>query len=212
MKNLMILPLLSVAVAICMPPLVGAENCMGVETVYAAPVSRVSEEVIELDSSDKTEQYLELMDELEITNDKFTWYKKFQEFMADCEDPMETIYDYYTDEERILLFKVVEAEVGDLGGFDEKCNVASVIFNRIDSDKFGDTLSDVLTKKQFATISNGRYKKVTASEETIMACEFVFQFGDTTGGALFFESGNSNVHDAYATYMFKDNAGHKFYK
>lgn len=159
-----------------------------------------------------TEEYLTLIDELENTDNKLEWYKKFQEFMADCEDPMETIYDYYTDEERILLYKVVEAEVGGLGGFDERCNVASVIFNRIDNEKFGDTLSDVLTKKQFATISDGRYKKVTASEETILACEFVFQFGDTTGGALFFESGNNTVHDKYATYMFTDAAGHRFYK
>lgn len=214
MKKLMILPLLSVATALCMPPL-GAELNEGVGHVYAAEISELDEgiqEVFEDKLADEAKQYMDLVNELDTVTDKYAWYMEFEELMSNSNDPMESIYDYYSDEELILLFRVVEAEVGDLGGFDERCNVASVILNRIDSEKFANTLLEILTKKQFSTISNGRYKKVIVSDETIAACEFVFQFGDTTNGALFFESGNNNIHDAYATYMFKDAAGHKFYK
>lgn len=212
MKKLMILPLLSVATALCMPPM-GAELNKGVVHVYAAEVSEFDDtnEVSEAELADEAKQYMDLVNELETVTDKYAWYMEFEELMSNCNDPMESIYDYYSDEELILLFRVVEAEVGDLGGFDEKCNVASVIFNRLSEWHPDGNLFDVLTE-QFSTISNGRYQKVEVSDETIAACEFVFRFGDTTNGALFFESGSNNVHDAYATYMFRDAAGHKFYK
>ena len=213
MKKLMILPLLSVATALCMPPL-WAELNKGVGHVYAAEVNEFDDahEVSEAELADEAKQYMDLVNELETVTDKYAWYMEFEELMSNCNDPMESIYDYYSDEELILLFRVVEAEVGDLGGFDERCNVASVIFNRLSEWHPDGNLFDVLTKKQFSTISNGRYQKVEVSEETIAACEFVFRFGDTTNGALFFESGSNNVHDAYATYIFRDAAGHKFYK
>lgn len=168
---------------------------------------------IEQELAARAERYRLKMEELETTVDKYTWYLEFKtEFIDDAEDAPETIYDYFTEDELNTLFGVVEAEVGVLGGFDERCNVASVIFNRMDSESFADALKDLLTARQFSTISNGRYKKVEVTPETIAACEFVFCIGDTTNGALFFESGNSNVHDSYATYMFTDGAGHKFYK
>lgn len=213
MKKLMILPLLSVATALCMP-LWGAELNKGVGHVYAAEVSEFNDthEVSEAELADEAKQYMDLVNELETVTDKYAWYMEFEELMSNSNDPMESIYDYYSDEELILLFRVVEAEVRDLGGFDEKCNVASVIFNRLSEWYPNGNLFDVLTKKQFSTISNGSYKKVVVPDETIAACEFVFRFGDTTNGALFFESGSNNVHDAYATYMFRDAAGHKFYK
>lgn len=214
MRKFMILPLLSVATALCMPPLGADKLNEGVGHVYAAEISEFDDthEVSEAELADEAKQYMDLVNELDTVTDKYAWYMEFEELMSNSNDPMESIYDYYSDEEIILLFRVVEAEVGGLGGFDERCNVASVIFNRLENDKFPNALSEILTKKQFLTISNGRYKKVTVSDETIAACKFVFQFGDTANGALFFESGSNNVHDAYSTYMFKDAAGHKFYK
>lgn len=125
-------------------------------------------------------------------------------------DPPEIIYDIFKQDELKLLFGVVQAEVGDEYTFEQKCNVASVIFNRLYSDKRDfeqqDTLSKVLTKKQFETISNGRYRKVDISEDTILACEYVFLFGDTTGGALFFDSNNALNYKC----LFNDGA-HNFY-
>ena len=194
MKKLLILPLLSVAVAICMPR-------MGLN-VYA-----MSED----EWSVQSEMYQEKVAELETTEDKYQWYLEFRDMISDWEDVPEEIYDSYNDEDLIKMFRVVEAEVGGYK-FDEKCNVASVILNRVNDGRFGNSLGDVLVASQFATISDGRYKKVEVSDETIAACEFVFQFGDTTDGALFFEAGKSDIHGSYATYLFTDAATHKFYK
>lgn len=192
MKKLLILPLLSVAVAICMPRMGLSVNAME-------------------ERDERAELYEEKIAELETTDDKYQWYLEFQDMISDWEDIPEEIYDYYNDEDLIKMFRVVEAEVSG-HGFDEKCNVASVILNRVNDGRFGDSLGDILVASQFATISDGRYKKVEVSDETIAACEFVFQFGDTTNGALFFEAGYSNIHDSYAKYIFTDDATHKFYK
>lgn len=137
-------------------------------------------------------------------------YKELVDKYSYILDPPEMIYDILKEEELDLLFSVVQAEVGDEYTFEQKCNVASVIYNRLYSNKRDfkqqDTLLKVLTKKQFETISNGRYKKVNVSEETILACEYVFLFGDITGGALFFDSNSALKYK----YIFNDGA-HNFY-
>lgn len=154
----------------------------------------------------------EKISDIEAINDKKEWfilYKNIINEYSDIIDPPETIYDYYSDEELNLLFRVVEAEA-TAGGFYEKANVASVIFNRINHESFGNTLSDILVKKQFSCISDGRYLKVNISEDTILACEYVFMIEDTTNGSIFFEAGG-NAHSAYADYVFTDAIGHNFY-
>lgn len=157
-------------------------------------------------------EWLEMFENLEKTEDVKNWYLNYLAWCEEIEDPPESIYDYYSKNEIDILFGVVEAEVGDLGGFEERCNVASVIFNRIASEDFGDTIEEVLTADEFATVNNKRYLKVEITEDTILACEFAFAIMDTTDGALYFEGNGSNVHSNYATYLFTDNAGHKFYK
>ena len=131
------------------------------------------------------------------------------------QEPIEqntTIYDVYTEEELDLLFRVVEAEVTD-GDFDSKCNVASVIFNRVEIGWWNDLESTLLADEQFEVIENNRYKIVDVTNSTITACEYVFMNGDTTGGALFFDStkGNSWAHDN-CEFMFSDRVGHWFYR
>ena len=142
-----------------------------------------------------------------ITNKK-EWFVSYKNIIAkypDLDAP-ETIYDYYTQDELNMLFRVVQAEIGDEYTFEQKCNVASVIFNRINHDEFENEMFQVLTSDQFETISNGRYKKVKVSEDTILACEYVFIFGDTTGGSLFFDSNNALRYK----FLFNDGA-HSFY-
>ena len=142
-----------------------------------------------------------------ITNKK-EWFVSYKNIIAKYPDldAHETIYDYYTQDELNMLFCVVQAEIGDEYTFEQKCNVASVIFNRINHDEFENEMLQVLTSDQFETISNGRYKKVKVSEDTILACEYVFIFGDTTGGSLFFDSNNSLKYKR----TFNDGA-HSFY-
>lgn len=138
-------------------------------------------------------------------------YKKLVEEYSEWVDQPKTIYECYKKEEIDLLHKVVEAEA-TTGGFDEKLNVACVIFNRIKHEKFGETLKDILTKHQFSPLADGRVYEVEITEDTILACEYAFQMPDVTGGAIYFESKDCNVHAAYSEFLFQDDIGHKFYK
>lgn len=143
-------------------------------------------------------------------DNKKDWYMNYRKVIneyATYLDPPETLYDYYNDAETVMLFKVVQAEIGDEYTFEQKCNVASVILNRLESDEFEDEMFKVLTSDQFATISNGRYKNVKVSDDTMLACEYVFLFGDTTNGCLFFDSNGSLNYE----YEMNDGA-HNFYK
>ena len=146
--------------------------------------------------------------DIESISDRKEWFIAYKNIIANYPDldAPETIYDYYTQDELNMLFRVVQAEIGDEYTFEQKCNVASVIFNRINHDEFENEMFQVLTSDQFETISNGRYKKVKVSEDTILACEYVFIFGDTTGGSLFFDSNNSLKYKR----TFNDGA-HSFY-
>lgn len=122
-------------------------------------------------------------------------------------DPPETIYDYFTEEKLDLFFHVVQAEIGDEYSFEQKTHVVSVIFNRYYHERFPNTLLEILIPSQFSTISNGSYKKVDISEDTILACEYVFMIEDTTDGCLFFDSNNALNYQ----FVFNDGA-HNFYK
>lgn len=147
--------------------------------------------------------------DLNVTDRKewFIGYKQIIEEYKPIVDPPETIYDYYTDDELNLLFRVVQAEIGDEYSFEQKCNVASVIFNRLEHDRFENEMFKILTPDQFSTVSSGRYREVDVSEETILSCEYVFMMGDTTGGCLFFDS------NGFLKYEFVLNDGaHNFYK
>lgn len=76
---------------------------------------------------------------------------------------LETNHDYYTNEELDLLFHVVQAEIGDEYTFEQKVNIASVIFNRINHKYFPNETNEVLSQTQFQPISDGSYKEVEVS-------------------------------------------------
>lgn len=142
--------------------------------------------------------------------DKQKWfveYKRIIEEYAFLIEPPESIYDCFTSTELDLFFRVVQAEIGDEYSFEQKVNVASVIFNRKNHKKFPNTLMDILTPDQFSTIANGNYNYVSISEKTILACEYAFLFGDTTNGCLFFDSNHALKYN----FVFNDGA-HNFYK
>lgn len=175
----------------------------------ATPVPHYSRTDIALKAMD------EKLAERETKENKKEWFIEYKELYNEYSDVLEyqpVLADFYTTEEIQKLYGVVEAEVDDLGGFDERCNVVSVIFNRVANERFSDKLSDLLIPRQFSTIKNGRYKTMTITDDTILACQYVLLFGDTAQGCLFFEGGKSNIHSKYATYIFTDRSGHKFYK
>lgn len=152
--------------------------------------------------------------ECEDTMEWFKKYKEIQDEYSEWIDKDETIYDYFDGSELDLLFHIVETEVRGEDNFDEKVNVASVIFNRIDHEDFPMNLIEILTERpQFSSYISGDYKNVTVTETTILACEYAFQFPDTTNGALWFDSTRGNSWaDRNREYIFTDSVGHSFYR
>ncbi len=88
------------------------------------------------------------------------------------------------------LLRIVQAEAGseDIKG---KMLVAGVVLNRVESNKFPDTVREVVFQHangsyQFSPVANGTYFKVKISEETIEAVDRVLAGEDVTQGALYF--------------------------
>lgn len=180
--------------------------------VTEKPVTTETKEIIDTKSLEQImmDGFYDEMESLSDIEDKREWFIKYKDIIekyADIIDPPESIYDYFDEEELDLLFKVVQAEIGDSDDFIQKVNVANVIFNRLNHERFPDTLSEILIHSQFSTISDGRYEKVEVTEDTILACEYAFMIQDTTGGCLFFDSNNTLNYDP----VFEDGA-HNFYK
>ena len=76
---------------------------------------------------------------------------------------------WMTNDEYELFAKCVEAEAGT-EGFIGKQYVVDVILNRVDSEKYPNTIKDVIMQKhQFEVVSNGRIYDVTPTEETYKA-------------------------------------------
>ncbi len=97
-----------------------------------------------------------------------------------------------SEDDYAVLLRIVEAEAGgeDITG---KMLVAGVVMNRVESNKFPDTVKEVVFQKengvsQFSPISDGRYEKVCISDSTKEAVEKVIYGEDITKGALYFAS------------------------
>ena len=88
------------------------------------------------------------------------------------------------------LLRIVEAEAG---GEDEdgKLLVANVVLNRVNSEMFPDTITEVVMQKgdgvaQFTPTVDGRFQNVKISEETYEAVERALYGEDISQGALYF--------------------------
>lgn len=175
------------------------------------------EEVAETDTLSEQEQ--EMYDEMvriayiEDREEWFVEYKalfdKYPEYLAE----QETIYDVYSPEELDKLFKITEAEATG-GTFMDKVNVCVTIFNRINSEDFGDTIDDILTPDQFQPLSDGRWQTVEVAESTILACEYAYIFGIIEHDALYFDAtdGNSWAHRNLEEVEVNGDNAHRFYK
>ena len=134
------------------------------------------------------------------------------------EDPQaaEAFADY-TESDYNVLLRIVQAEAGgcDMKG---KILVANVILNRVESDEFPDTITDVVyEKRQFSPVSNGSINRCKVEEETVEAVDRALAGEDYSEGALFFmnrrASSGSNVSwfDTHLDYLFQ-HGGHEFFK
>lgn len=120
-----------------------------------------------------------------------------------------------------VLLRIVEAEATgeDVAG---KMLVANVILNRVNSEKFPDSVEAVVfqrsgRKYQFSPIRDGRYYKVQISDTTEEAVERVLYGEDESKGALYFMSrrqaskGNVRWFDRSLTFLLEYGT-HEFYK
>lgn len=153
----------------------------------------------------------ERLEEISDIEDKREWFIAYKEIIGDYDtilDLPNTIYDVFTEEELDFLFRVVQAEVGDEEStFEQKVNVARVIFNRLEHENFPDTLNEILTQEnQFTVVANKKYKQIEISGEIILACEYAYQI-ESRSELLFFDCNDT------LNYEFVMNDGiHNFYK
>lgn len=220
--SILLLSFMMVSLIVSVAPMYGTNNNSKTESITVQEESMEEQNIIIYEDLQPKEHEIksdfdiavdemnQKMSEIELIQDKKEWFIAYKNIIDEYSyilDPPETIYDYFTDEELDLFFRVVQAEIGDEYSFEQKCNVASVIFNRLEHKRFPNEIKEILIPSQFATISNGRYKEVEVSETTILACEYVFEVQDTTNGCLFFDSNNALNYD----FMFNDGV-HNFYK
>lgn len=119
-----------------------------------------------------------------------------------------SIYDVYSAEEIYLMQRCVQTETNQCGDFMGRCNVASVLINRLNSGLFGETMTEIITNDgQFA------YWRTGIEEDTKLALEYIFIFGDTTNNCIGFHSFKTykQVWNGW-NYSFTDNIGHHFFK
>lgn len=137
-------------------------------------------------------------------------------------ETMEQTFVYALGEEDLeVLLRIVEAEAG---GEDEdgKLLVANVVLNRVDDEKFPETVREVVFQRengvsQFSPVSNGSYYQVQISEETVNAVERALLGEDISEGALYFaarqyaDSEKMKWFDNNLTFLF-EHGGHEFFK
>lgn len=112
-----------------------------------------------------------------------------------------------------MLAKVAMAEA-EGESVEGKALVMLVVLNRVWSDEFPDSISDVIFQEgQFSPVSNGRYERVKPDRECYEALELIqVEKWDESQGATYFESkSDSTWHSENLTFLFK-HGKHYFYK
>lgn len=159
---------------------------------------------------------MELTIELKNLSNEANRIRERQEVLSDELQALTLENSYVPRIEKIARMVEAEATGASLGA---KVNVANVIFNRLRSPDFPNTVDEVLfSKGQFQPIEDGRYNSVKLTKESITAVYMAIFNGDTTNGATFFmlksASNEDNVtwFEENLTFIFKDDLGHSFYK
>ena len=187
------------------------ENAKKVEALMAKieadkEMERIEKERIEKERYDK---YLSELASINAIEDKQEWFLAYKNILfeySEWYDTPETIWDVYAEDEVMLICRMVETECYGQS-FMPKVNVASVVFNRLKDDRFGNTITEVITQKnQFV------YFRKEISPDTINAVMYAFEIEDPTNGSLFFHSNEKKDRFSGANYVFTDEAGHHFYR
>lgn len=140
------------------------------------------------------------------------------EQVKDTEEPA-VIYEL-SEEDYDALLRIVEAEASgeDIRG---RMLVANVVLNRVESDRFPDTVKEVVYQReggraQFSPVATGKIDRVTVSGATKEAVDLALQGEDESEGALYFmapeyaDAGNRRWFEENLTLLFAYH-GHEFY-
>lgn len=132
--------------------------------------------------------------------------------VVDYEILEQTMQYQLSDKDLDALLRIVEAEAGGEDQ-DGKLLVANVVLNRVNSEKFPDTVFDVVMQReqgiaQFSPTVDGRFQSVKVSEDTRAAVERALYGEDISQGALYFcarqkaDSGKMQWFDRHLTRLF----------
>lgn len=132
---------------------------------------------------------------------------------------VEEITLWYTEEEQKMMEYIIQQEVRG-ATLKHKRIIAQVIVNRVKSEKFPDTITEViLAKNQFSSVSNYYNHTYEPDEDTKQAVKEVLnnECEDLSNGALFFYSPkwankkSANYFENNLTFLF-ELEGHRFFK
>lgn len=92
-----------------------------------------------------------------------------------------------SDAEVELLARLVNAEAGDVSK-ETQIAVASVILNRVNSEKFPDTISEVIYQSgQYTTVSGSKFNE-TPNESSMESAAYVYQNGSQIPENVLYQS------------------------
>jgi len=190
--------------------------------LYAEPVQGIRLEIGELEKKAKERQWLE---ECPVEREEggvgiVDTSMSDQRVISFLVLEQKYVYEL-ADADLEVLLRIVEAEAGTEDE-DGKLLVANVVLNRMLSEQFPDTVSEVVFQKecgetQFSPVADGTFYQVEVSDETFRAVERALMGEDISQGALYFaarkyaDSTKMKWFDENLTYLFV-HGGHEFFK
>lgn len=114
------------------------------------------------------------------------------------------------DEEILMKIAMSEAEGESTEG---KAIVMLSVLNRVRSDEFPDTISEVVFQDmQYSPVLDGRYYSIIPDDDCLAALELVESGWDESLGAMYFENyGADSWHSKNLEFLFQEGK-HKFYR
>lgn len=124
------------------------------------------------------------------------------------QEPVKTERIMYTQEDLKLLACTIEAEAGDQS-FVGMVAVGNVILNRVNSERYQDSLKDVIyAPYQFAVVRNGSlarkfktYNKTEVSKKCISAAKAAFDGENHVGNRLYFRMYSKSYAKTVKNYL-----------
>lgn len=126
------------------------------------------------------------------------------------EEPEPTVSLDAAEEQILLKLAMSEAEGESTEG---KALVMLSVLNRVWSDEFQDTVSEVVFQDvQYSPVLDGRYYSTIPNDDCLAALELIKGGWDESMGAMYFENaGADSWHSRNLEFLFEE-GNHKFYK